>query len=91
MLRHAAQHRIDQTRRARNWPESLSHEERETWRAWCEAHVLEGRNRARTIADYFEEIDRLEGEVDPEDDAKREVLEALYAWGELVGEAASPE
>lgn len=77
--------------RARNWPESLSHEERETWRAWCEAHVLEGRNRARTIADYFEEIDRLEGEVDPEDDAKREVLEALYAWGELVGEAASPE
>ena len=80
--------------RARSWPETLSNEERTAYQAHCRA-VLEGRVSGYTgIEAYFEEIDArandvaeaLEaGRVTPEKaEARENVLNALYDWGEYV-------
>ena len=80
--------------RARSWPETLSNEERTAYQAHCRA-VLEGRVSGYTgIEAYFEEIDArandvaeaLEaGRITPEKaEARENVLNALYDWGEYV-------
>lgn len=80
--------------RARSWPETLSNEERLQFQAHCRA-VLEGSVEGYTgIEAYFEEIDSrandvaeaLEaGRITPEKaEARENVLNALYDWGEYV-------
>lgn len=74
--------------RARNWPETLSAEERRLWTDFCRGRLIEARDDAMTVTDYFNEIDRLQEDC-WEDDAKQSVLEALYEWGERMGEACA--
>ena len=74
--------------RARNWPETLSAEERRLWTDFCRGRLIEARDDAMTVTDYFNEIDRLQ-EGCWEDEAKQSVLEALYEWGERMGEACA--
>lgn len=73
--------------RARNWPETLSGEEEQTWQNFCRSRVLDGRPPFRSVTQYFEEVDRM-GEIsDVENDALQDVLGDLYEWGEKVGAA----
>ena len=73
--------------RARNWPETLSDEEATRWQQFCAKRLLEGEPPFLTIAQYFEEIDRLGEETDFTDEALQDRLAALYEWGERLGEA----
>ena len=74
--------------RARNWPETLTEEEAERWQTFCRERLLEGRDGMPTVSDYFDEIDRLQDGV-WDDEEKQAVLEALYEWGERLGEACA--
>lgn len=74
--------------RARNWPETLSDEERRLWTDFCRARLMEGRDGALTVTAYFNEIDRLQDGC-WDDEEKQLVLEALYEWGERAGEACA--
>lgn len=74
--------------RARNWPETLNAEENSRWRRFCSERVIEGRDGLPTVSEYFDEIDRLQDGV-WENEEKQAVLEALYEWGERLGEACS--
>lgn len=78
--------------RARNWPESLTREEAQYWRSFCRRRLIEGADGALTLSDYFEQIDTLqEAELlkseKTGDECRLAVLEALYAWGEKLGDA----
>lgn len=74
--------------RARNWPETLTPAEGEAWRAFCRERVMDGRDGAQTISDYFNEIDALQENCWDNED-KQAVLESLYEWGERLGEYCS--
>ncbi len=74
--------------RARNWPETLSKDERRLWPGFCRERLMEARDGALTVTDYFNEIDRLQEDC-WEDESKQSVLEALYEWGERMGEACA--
>lgn len=74
--------------RARNWPETLTEEEVGRWQTFCRERLLEGRDGMPTVSDYFDEIDRLQDGV-WDDEEKQAVLEALYEWGERLGEACA--
>lgn len=74
--------------RARNWPETLSEEEAQHWRAFCRSRLIEGADRAITLQKYFDEIDALQASPRYEDEAHQEILGALYDWGEYLGSAA---
>ena len=77
--------------RARNWPDTLTEEEQARWRAFCHERLIESdgsQNGVLNISEYFDEIDRLQ-ETAWDDEEKQAVLEALYEWGEQVGEACS--
>ena len=74
--------------RARNWPETLNAEEIDRWHRFCGERVIEGRDGLPTVSEYFDEIDRLQDGV-WENEEKQAVLEALYEWGERLGEACS--
>ncbi len=71
--------------RARNWPDTLTAKEAQAWRAFCQARLMDGQDDALTIADFFDEIDRLQ-ENSWDNEAHQAVLEALYEWGEQLGE-----
>ena len=71
--------------RARNWPDTLTAKEAQAWRAFCQARLMDGQDDALTITDYFDEIDRLQ-ENSWDNEAHQAVLEALYEWGEQLGE-----
>lgn len=73
--------------RARNWPETLTTEELRTWQHFCQSRVLEGRPPFRTVAQYFEEIDRIGEHADIENEALQDLFNDLYEWGEKVGAA----
>jgi exodeoxyribonuclease-1 len=67
--------------RARNFPESLSNDEVNTWEEHRVARLLDGEANARTVDMYFNEIDQLSESADEE---AEEILGALYDYAELV-------
>ena len=67
--------------RARNFPQTLSEEEAQRWRAHCAARLIEGIGGARTLDAYFAEIDTLAGDADARGE---EILGALYDWAEAI-------
>ncbi len=85
--------------RLRNWPETLTPEEKEARRAFCAQRLSGEIPGVRGFEDYFNEIDRqaeindtlvAEGTIDEAKyEARQAVLDALYAWGEALGEYCS--
>ena len=78
--------------RARNFPQSLNDEELATWRAQCRARLVQGAGNARTLAAYFESIDKLEAaqEAAPETNvAGKAELVRLREYGEQLRLAVS--
>lgn len=67
--------------RARNFPESLSNDERAVWEEHRVARLLDGEANARTVDMYFNEIDLLSESAD---ESAEEILGALYDYAELV-------
>jgi exodeoxyribonuclease I len=70
--------------RARNWPESLSAEERQSWINFCEQRNLRGEQGATlTLQEYRRQIEELRaGELTPE---QRQILEQLEQWPQAIG------
>jgi exodeoxyribonuclease-1 len=70
--------------RARNWPATLSPEERETWDAFRLSRLTEPEGGGSITLDrYAQRLAEL-AETHAEDPAKLAVLEALSEWGETV-------
>ena len=67
--------------RARNFPETLSEEEMQTWEAHRAARLFEGAGGARTIDQLFQEIDALSETADERAEA---ILGALYDYAEII-------
>ncbi|MBC3920710.1 exodeoxyribonuclease I [Undibacterium sp. CY18W] len=67
--------------RARNFYDSLSMEEQETWEEHRAARLLEGAGNARTVEMYFNEIDSLS---ETADETAEEILGALYDYAEMI-------
>jgi len=87
--------------RARNWPQTLTETESLRWKAFCAARLKGIVAGTLSLTEYFNRIDALVEENDESLDAGRideahfesrqAVLEALYNWGEYVGEFSSVE
>ena len=71
--------------RARNWPETLSADERERWEEYRQARLNEpDGGGSLQMDDYLAILDQLEmDEALPED--KRRLVPQLLAWAEQVG------
>ena len=67
--------------RARNFPHTLSEDERELWEAHRAARLFEGAAGARTVDQLFMEIDALSENAD---ERAEEILGALYDYAETV-------
>ncbi|MBS0505835.1 MAG: exodeoxyribonuclease I [Proteobacteria bacterium] len=67
--------------RARNFPETLSPEERERWEAHREAMLVQGEGGALTFDALFERLDALGAEADERGQA---ILEAVYDYAESI-------
>ena len=67
--------------RARNWPETLTVEDRERWEAHRAARLLEGEGGARSVDMLFTEIDSLSETADAPGE---ELLGALYEYAEAI-------
>ena len=67
--------------RARNWPETLTVEEVESWEAHRAARLLEGEGGARSVDMLFTEIDALSESAD---ERGEELLGALYEYAEAI-------
>ena len=67
--------------RARNFPQTLSEDERELWEAHRAARLFEGEGGARTVDQLFMEIDTLSENVD---ERGEEILGALYDYAEGI-------
>ncbi|WP_027866837.1 exodeoxyribonuclease I [Massilia alkalitolerans] len=67
--------------RARNFPDTLSEDERELWEAHRAARLFEGASRARTVDQLFMEIDALSENAD---ERAEEILGALYDYAETI-------
>jgi exodeoxyribonuclease-1 len=67
--------------RARNFPATLSADERERWLDHCSARLHEGAGGCMTLADYFERIDALN---ETADERGQEILGALYDYAERI-------
>ena len=68
--------------RARNFPATLSHEERERWEAHRAACLFDGQGGARTVEQLFTEIDELSETAD--DERTQDILGALYDYAEHI-------
>lgn len=85
--------------RARNWPETLSEQEKERWRAHCSRRLQDGTAGFLTFEEFSNLLDHevekndaaLEaGTLSEEDyDQRAQILEDLSNWGEFVGEQLS--
>jgi exodeoxyribonuclease-1 len=78
--------------RARNFPQSLNAEEQAAWAEHCRARLVDGIGNARTLASYFEEIDKLQATLDKAsqpDMAGKAVLISLRDYGEGLRQALS--
>jgi len=67
--------------RARNFPDTLSDEDRVRWQRHCAARLHEGAGGATTLQQFFQAIDDL---AESADDRQQALLEALYDYGEAV-------
>ena len=67
--------------RARNFPQTLSEDERELWEAHRAARLFEGAAGARTVDQLFMEIDALSENAD---ERAEEILGALYDYAETI-------
>ncbi|WP_313035547.1 exodeoxyribonuclease I [Massilia alkalitolerans] len=67
--------------RARNFPDTLSEDERELWEAHRAARLFEGASGARTVDQLFMEIDALSENAD---ERAEEILGALYDYAETI-------
>jgi exodeoxyribonuclease-1 len=63
--------------RARNFPDTLSDEERGQWQAHCAARLHDGAGGALTLSAFMERIDALEPEAD---ERGQEILGALVDY-----------
>lgn len=65
--------------RARNWPETLSHDEQVQWREFCRERLLEGQHGCTlTIDDFQLRIEQLGDE--PLDEKQQGILRQLVRW-----------
>ncbi len=70
--------------RARNWPETLSDEERPRWRTICYRHLTEKVEKGSlTLAEYQEKIINLRGD-DSRQLTQEKILDELEAWGRTL-------
>lgn len=67
--------------RARNFPHTLSEDERQLWEAHRAARLFEGAHGARTVEQLFTEIDALS---ETADERAEEILGALYDYAESI-------
>ena len=67
--------------RARNYPATLSAEERQRWDAHRAARLLEGDGGARSVDEFFAQIDTLSETADERAD---EILGVLHDYAEMV-------
>jgi exodeoxyribonuclease-1 len=73
--------------RARNWPETLTPDERETWDAYRLMRLTDpGGGASITIDQYEQRLIEL-AEANAADPAKLAVLEALSEWGDTLMDA----
>ncbi len=75
--------------RARNWPETLTPEEREDWDAYRLTRLTDPAGGGSLLIDQYEQRLVELAEIHSRDPAKRRVLEALWAWSEQVLDAAT--
>ena len=85
-------------KRARNWPESLTDDERIRWKAFCGARLQGLVPGTLSLTEYMDKVDAaadadcqaLEaGQMTEERfEARQQILDDLYNWGEFVGSAA---
>jgi exodeoxyribonuclease I len=69
--------------RARNWPETLSPDERERWETFRHDRLTRPTAlTALTLAEYFAQLSELR--LDPAHAEKFELLDQLQAWGEQL-------
>ena len=67
--------------RARNFADTLSPEEQARWEAHRAARLLDGAGGARTVEQFFGEIDALSETADAR---AEEILGTLYDWADMV-------
>ncbi|APW38370.1 exodeoxyribonuclease I [Rhodoferax koreense] len=67
--------------RARNFPASLSEQERGRWLEHCAIRLFDGADGARTLEAFFAQIDALSEEAD---ERGEEVLGALYDYADAI-------
>ncbi len=67
--------------RARNFPATLSPQEQARWETHRAARLLDGAGGARTVEQFFGEIDALSETADAR---AEELLGALYDWGDML-------
>ncbi|MDI9335155.1 MAG: exodeoxyribonuclease I [Cytophagales bacterium] len=78
--------------RARNFPQSLNAEDLTAWHEHCRARLVDGAGNARTLQGYFEEVDRLEANLDKAsevDTAGKPVFIRLREYGQDLQRALS--
>lgn len=68
--------------KARNFPKSLTNEERQTWEAFRTNRLLAGKEKSR-LAGYFKRLQELAARPDLSDD-KRYLLEELQLYGQSI-------
>jgi exodeoxyribonuclease-1 len=67
--------------RARNFPDTLSANEKAQWEEHRAARLLDGTGNARSVDDFFSQIDALSAAATEEDEA---ILGALYDYAETI-------
>ncbi|NEX21177.1 exodeoxyribonuclease I [Thiorhodococcus mannitoliphagus] len=73
--------------RARNWPDTLTAEERQDWDAFRLARLTEPDGGGSIQVDVFEERLRVLADAHAEDPAKLDILHALGDWAEIILDA----
>ena len=74
--------------RARNWPQTLTEEEQERWRALREERLMQGAGGARSLEAFAEELEAMvESYGEDIDEHTEDLCGALYAWMEYVSES----
>lgn len=71
--------------RARNWPETLSDEERRQWRAVCRKNLTGKTDKnGLSLAEFEEKIALLRHEPEQSSRSSQKILDELNEWGRLL-------
>lgn len=73
--------------RARNFPDTLEAHEQTAWQAQCRGRLLQGMGGARTLTQYFEEINTLQATQGPADTSAQTILTSLIQYGHQLNPA----